>query len=458
MQTSTYPQVQRKGKRLLKIELINPNNPTNAANVPFLQKGLFSWKARAYSPPLNLCMVAAYTSEDCEVSITDESVEKIDFEKDVDLVGLTSFTNSAPRAYEIADAFRRRGVTVAMGGIHASTLPEEALEHCDAVVVGEAEGAWQRLISDFSRGRLRRIYQNDGLASLEGLPHPRRDLLRPDDYVTINTVQTTRGCPHNCSFCSVTRFNGRTYRFRPIHEVIQEIELLPSRNTFIIDDNIFSHRGRTRKLFEAMEPLAIRWGSQCTISIAHDPDMLEMAAKSGCIGLAIGLESFCEDSLEGAHKRFNDPEQFYRDIETIKSYGILVWGSFVLGFDEDDEEGLERTIQMSKESKLDFACFNFLTPLPGTLVYEKFKEEGRLNGRNWADYNMANLVFRPARVASDVLEGKVRKAWLEFYSMKAIVKRLGFSLGKVRFFVWLLNLAICFYTRKKLKWAWRDDD
>jgi len=184
--------------------------------------------------------------------------------------------------------------------------------------------------------------------------------------------------------------------------------------------------------------------------------MLELAAKSGCIGLAIGLESFCEDSLEGAHKRFNEPDQFYHDIQTIRSYGILIWGSFVLGFDEDDEDSLERTIQMAKASKLDFACFNFLTPLPGTVVYDKFKEEGRLNGKSWADYNMANLVFRPARVASEVLEGKVKKAWLEFYSIRAIVKRLGFSLGKVRFFIWLLNLAICFYTRKKLKWTWKN--
>jgi radical SAM superfamily enzyme YgiQ (UPF0313 family) len=439
----------------VKIDLINPNNPTNAANIPFLQKGLLSWRAKAYAPPLNLCMVAAYTPPDSEVSITDECVEAIDFEKEVDLVGLTAYTNAAPRAYEIADAFRRRGVPVVMGGVHASTLPEEALEHCDAVVVGEAEGVWQRLIKDFSQGRLKEIYENDGLASLEDLPLPRRDLLRPDDYVTINTVQTTRGCPHNCSFCSVTRFNGRTYRFRPIPEVIREMESLPSRNAFIIDDNIFSQRGRTRKLFEAMAPLGLRWGSQCTISIAHDPEMLELAAKSGCIGLAIGLESFCEDSLEEAHKRFNEPDEFYQDIETIKRHGILIWGSFVLGFDEDDEEGLEKTIRMARGSKLDFACFNFLTPLPGTVVFDKFKQEGRLNGKGWANYNMANLVFRPARVTSEVLEEKVRKAWLEFYSMSAIIKRLGPSLGKIRFFIWLLNLAICFYTRKKLKWTWK---
>lgn len=316
-----------------------------------------------------------------------------------------------------------------MRGIHASNLPEEALNHCDAVVIGEAEGAWQRLMSDFSHGRLERIYQNEQLVCLEGLPVPRRDLLRPDDYVTINTVQTTRGCPHNCSFCSVTRFNGKTYRFRPIHEVIREMESLASRNIFIIDDNVFGHRGRSRKLLEALIPLGIRWGSQCTISIAHDPEMLELAATSGCIGLAIGFESFCKESLKGPHKRFNDPEQFSRDIEIIKSYGILIWGSFVLGFDEDDEEGLEKTVQMAKWSRLDFACFNFLTPLPGTMVYDKFKKEGRLASKNWADYNMASLIFLPARVTAKVLENKVRKAWLEFYSMNAIVRRLGFSSG-----------------------------
>jgi radical SAM superfamily enzyme YgiQ (UPF0313 family) len=445
-----------RARKPVRIELINPNNPANAANIPFLQKGLLSWQAKAYSPPLNLCMVAAYTPGDCDVSITDECVRPIDFEKEVDLVALTAYTNSAPRAYEIADAFRQRGVPVVMGGIHASTLPEEALEHCEAVVVGEAEEAWPRLIRDFFQGRLQRVYQNDQLVSLEGLPMPRRDLLCPDAYVTINTVQTTRGCPHNCSFCSVTRFNGKTYRFRPIREVIREIESLPSRNVFIIDDNIFSRRARSRKLFEAMTPLGIRWGSQCTISIAHDPDMLEWAARSGCIGLAIGFESFSKESLKGAHKRFNDPDKFYRDIETIKSHGILIWGSFVLGFDEDDEESLETTIEMAKGSRLDFACFNFLTPLPGTVVYDKFEKENRLDSKNWANYNMANLVFRPARLGCDVLRKKVRKAWLEFYSMRAIVHRLGLSLGKIRFFIWLVNLALCFYTRKKLKWAWKD--
>lgn len=437
----------------MKIELINPNNPENAANVPFLQRGLFSsWNAKAYSPPLNLCMIAAYTPEDIEVSITDECVTSIDFQKDVDLVGLTCYTNNALRAYEIADVFSKRGIPVVIGGVHASSLPEEALKHCSSVVIGEAEESWQRLIADFSEGHLERIYRNEHLVDLEGLPVPRRDLLRREDYVTMNTVQTTRGCPHNCSFCSVTRFNGRRYRFRPIPDVIREMEGLDSPNVFIIDDNIFGNRDRSRRLLEAMIPLRLRWGSQSTISIARDPEMLELAAKSGCIGLAIGLESFSRESLIGAHKRFNDPESFYRDIETIKSYGVLIWGSFVLGFDEDDEEGLERTIRMAKSSRLDFACFNFLTPLPGTAIHDRFVEQERLATKDWSQYNMANLVFNPLKTRGEILKEKVKKAWLEFYSIRSLFKRLRFPWNRVRWFIWFINLALFFYTRKKLKW------
>jgi radical SAM superfamily enzyme YgiQ (UPF0313 family) len=180
--------------------------------------------------------------------------------------------------------------------------------------------------------------------------------------------------------------------------------------------------------------------------------MLELAARSGCGGLAIGLESFCKESLLGAHKWFNDPDRFYRDIETIKSYGILIWGSFVLGFDEDDEKGLKRTIAMAKSSKLDFACFNFLTPLPGTSMYDRFNEQGRLTSTKWAEYNMAHLVYRPRVVSQSVQENLVRKAWLEFYSLRSLFKRLGIRPGKIQLFIWLVNLVLWFYTRKKLRW------
>jgi radical SAM superfamily enzyme YgiQ (UPF0313 family) len=436
----------------MRIELINPNNPINAANVPFLQKGLFnSLKAKAYSPPLNLCMIAAYTPDDIEVSITDECVNTIDFDKKVDLVGITSLTTTSPRAYEIADAFRQRGVKVVMGGIHVSTLSDEALQHCNSVVIGEAEGVWEQLIKDFRCGRLKRKYRNGTFVDLRRLPLPRRNLLNSGDYVTINTVQTARGCPYNCNFCSVKLFNGRTYRLRPIEDVIEEIGSLPSRNVFFVDDTILTQRERTRELLKALIPLKIRWGSQSTILIAQDDELLETAAESGCLGFAIGFESFSPNTLDEMGKNFNRPEYFHELIKKIKSYGMIVWGSFVLGFDRDDKKGIRYTLEMARNSKLDFACFNFLTPLPGTEVYHQLVTEERLTNSNWGDYNMANLVFKPSKMSGETLELEMRNAWLDFYSLKAIFKRLGFRWKKFHPFIWLLNLALFYYTRKKIK-------
>ncbi len=436
----------------MRIELINPNNPINAANVPFLQKGLFnSLKAKAYSPPLNLCLIAAYTPNNIEVSITDECVNPIDFDKKVDLVGITSLTTTSPRAYEIAHAFRQQGVKVVMGGIHVSTLPDEALLHCDSVVIGEAEGIWEQLIRDFRCGRLKRKYRNESFVDLKGLPVPRRDLLSQRDYVTINTVQTARGCPYNCNFCSVKLFNGGMYRFRPIEDVIEEIKSLPSRNVFFVDDTILTQRERTRELLRALIPLKIRWGSQSTILIAQDDELMELAAKSGCLGLAIGFESFSPNTLDEMGKNFNKPEYFHKLIKKIKSYGMIVWGSFVLGFDRDDEKGIRYTLELAQNSKLDFACFNFLTPLPGTEVYRQLVTEKRLTDSHWGHYNMAKLVFKPAKMSGETLEFEMRNAWLDFYSLKAICKRLGVRWKKFHPFIWLINLTLFYYTRKKIK-------
>ena len=436
----------------MRVELINPNNPVNAANVPFLQKGLFnSLKAKAYSPPLNLCMIAGYTPRGIDVAIRDECVHSIDFDKKVDLVGITCLTTTAPRAYEIADAFRDRNVKVVMGGIHVSTLPDEALRHCDAVVIGEAEGVWEQLIGDFKSGRLKKRYQNARFVDLENRPLPRRDLLDAEDYVTVNTVQTTRGCPFKCSFCSVKLFNGGTYRFRPIKDVVEEIKTLPSRNVFFVDDTILTRRERTRLLFKSLIPLKIRWGSQSTILIAEDDELLELAAESGCMGFAIGFESFSPNTLDEMGKHFNKPEYFHALIEKIKSYGMIVWGSFVLGFDRDDERSVRHTTKLARSSKLDFACFNFLTPLPGTEVFHQLVRQGRLTDSNWANYNMANLVFKPANMSAGTLEREMKNAWLDFYSLKAIVKRLGFRWKKFHPFIWIINLALFYYTRKRIK-------
>ena len=402
-------------------------------------------------PQLTLGVISALTPAEIEVDVVEEEIEEINFDKYYDLVGISCMTAVAPRAYQLSSFFRKKGAKVVLGGIHPTVMPEEAISHCDCVVIGEAEGSWEKLIGDFRCGKLKRRYQNGTFFDLAGLPLPRRDLLNPVDYVTLNTVQTTRGCPFNCSFCSVKLFNGGKYRFRPIEDVVEEIKTLPTRNVFFIDDTILSQRERTKELLKALIPLKIRWGSQSTILVAQDDELLELAAQSGCLGFAIGFESFSPNALDEMGKNFNKPEYFHKLIKKVKDYGMILWGSFVLGFDRDDEESIRYTNEMARTSKLDFVCFNFLTPLPGTEVYHQLVREERLTNRNWADYNMANLVFKPTQMLGETLEREVRNAWLDFYSLKAICKRLGWRWKKFHPFIWLMNLALFYYTHRKIK-------
>lgn len=257
----------------------------------------------ALCPPLAPAMIAALTPPDVEVSITDENVSTIDFKKEVDLVGITVITSTANRAYEIADFFRTKGVKVVLGGIHPSVLPEEAGQHADAVVIGEAELTWPRLITDIKAGQLQKIYQHNERPSLAGLPIPRRELYSRSRYIIPNTISTSRGCPYSCSFCSVSLFSGRTYRCRPIGEVIKEIGTLDRKKPIIfVDDNIVGKPAYAKELFHALMPHKLKWLGQSSVNIASDDELLRLAAASGCIGLLIGFESIAPASLTGMGK------------------------------------------------------------------------------------------------------------------------------------------------------------
>lgn len=435
----------------MKLLLINPNNPANAINVPFLKKGLYFTKANAIAPPLNLCMVAGSTPPEIDIEIMDECTGPIDFERRADLVAITAITTTVARGYEIADFYRRKGVPVVMGGIHVSFMPQEALEHCDSVVVGEAEAVWPSVIGDFQSGKLKPIYRNGELIELKRLPLPRRDLLRRDAYVAPSTMQTARGCPFNCHFCSVTAFNGGGYRFRPTEEVVEEIKTLPTRNIFIVDDNIITKRQRTKELLEALIPLRVRWGSQATITIADDDELLDLARRSGCVGLAIGIETFSAKSLKEARKPINRPAHYAEQLKKLRKKGLMVWGSFVLGFDEDDAESLALTLKLASSAKLDFACFNLLTPLPGTDIQRKLMAENRIKSFHWPDYQMSNLVFKPKQVEAKFLENFLRRAWREFYSIRSIIVRQRLSIRKYSWFIWSVNLAIRQCAKKMIK-------
>src|SRR5208283_2727362 len=296
---------------------------------------------------LPLTIVAALTPRQHEVRIVDENVEPLDFASDVDLVGITFMTALAPRAYEIASRFRARGKFVVGGGFHPTLCPEEAAEHFDAVVVGDAEGAWERLLRDVEVGRPRKVYFGD--VCPQGIVHtpiPRRDLLAPvaKHYVTIHAVQTGRGCQHACRYCSVTAFHRQSYRQRPIADVIAELRAVP-RDFIFVDDNINRSPEYARELFRALVPLRKRWVGQCSIEIADDPELLQLAHAAGCRGLFIGVETVNQDNLACVGKQFNDSDRYRERLRGIRRQGIGLVAGMIVGLDQDGPDVFENCLR-----------------------------------------------------------------------------------------------------------------
>jgi radical SAM superfamily enzyme YgiQ (UPF0313 family) len=296
--------------------------------------------------PLNLGMLAALTPPDIEVSIVDEVVERVNFDEQVDLVGISCTTTVVPRAYEIAAEYRKRGVKVVLGGTHPTLIPHEAVKHSDSVCIGEAEGSWGEILADFKRGKLKQVYRNDGYCSLEGLPIPRRDLFDAEHYLPIHGIQTTRGCPFACDFCAVTAIFGHKYRFRPVKDVLAEIDTLEHRYVFFYDDNIVGNPGYSRELFRSLIPYKKRWIGQASTTVIRDPDLLRLMAKSGCKGLFVGFESLSEENLRQSHKKHNDPRQYKEVAKRLHDLGIAISGAFVFGLDNDDNTVFERTLEL----------------------------------------------------------------------------------------------------------------
>jgi radical SAM superfamily enzyme YgiQ (UPF0313 family)/anti-anti-sigma regulatory factor len=375
------------------------------------------WFARLTMPT-----IAALTPSDVEVSITDENIEEIDYDEPVDLVGLTAMTMHAPAAYAIAAKFRKRGIPVVMGGIHASLRPEEAKEHVDSVVVGEAEGLWPQVVEDARAGRLAPIYRSQG--------HPRMDLLRAGAYDQLACVQTTRGCPFACDYCTVSRFFGRTYRTRPVDEVIQEVQSLDARNIAFVDDNIIGNPKYAKELFRQLIPLNIKWGSQASISIANDRELLSLAAESGCYSLFIGIESLDQDNLRDVHKKVNRVEEYEEALKVLHDHGMTVIGSFILGLDHDDEFSFERILRFCERNKIELPVFFILTPIPGTPTYQHLEAEGRILDRNWEHYDGMHVVFRPRLMSPETLQQGFQWLCQEAYSWRSIARRVLMPPGK----------------------------
>jgi radical SAM superfamily enzyme YgiQ (UPF0313 family) len=377
------------------------------------------WFAR-----LTLTTLAALTPPDIEVKITDENVEPIDFEEEVDLVGITGMVMHATRAYEIAQRFRQRGIPVVMGGPHASSCPEEAKEHVDAVVMGEAEPVWKGLIEDLKKGCLKPFYKAETFHSMKGMSSPRLDLLRKEAYMTVNCVQTTRGCPHQCDFCHVTHFFGKTYRCRPVEDVIDEVRRLEGEFVVFIDDNIAGNRTYARELFTRLKPLKKKWASQASMTLTRDPELLRLAAESGCVSLFLGIESLSSENLKEVNKAFNQVKQFEEAVRALHDHDIMIVAGFIFGLDHDDEGVFEKTLRFCERNRIELPSFFILTPLPGTTLYQRMESEGRLLHKDWAKYNGATVVFRPKLMTEETLQRGFNWVCKEAYSWGSIFRRV----------------------------------
>jgi radical SAM superfamily enzyme YgiQ (UPF0313 family) len=396
---------------------------------------------------LPLTVVAALTPGEHEVSICDENVEAIDWGCDADVVGVTFMTALAPRAYQIAAAFRARGKVVVAGGYHATLCTAEAARHFDAVVAGEAEELWPRLLKDIQAGTLQPVYKSTRPADLSATPVPRRELAAHSarHYVTTNAVQTGRGCPHACRYCSITAFHRRSHRNRPLEQVLEEVRRIPSRHIMFVDDNIIADPDYARRLFRALVPLNKRWVSQCSLKIADDPDLLRLAHAAGCRGLFIGIETLDEKNLDALDKGFNDSRRYAERLARIRRAGIGVQLSIMVGLDNDDVSAFARTLRFLRTVDAAALQLNILTPLPGTPLFDDLQRKGRITDRDWSHYDFRHVVIRPARMTAAELQDGADWLYRQFYRLDRIILRTLrtlFRLGPLSaYLVWRLNMT-----------------
>jgi radical SAM superfamily enzyme YgiQ (UPF0313 family) len=413
------------------IHLINPKTDSLTTRPLYLNRAL-------YSPLAGLLAVAGAIPRDrYGVVLTDENIESIDFDLKADLVGISAMTSYVNRGYEIADAFRARGTPVAMGGVHPSFMPQEALKHCDAVVIGEVELVLDKLLDDLERGEMRGAYKADRLHSMDGLPLPRYDLIKRNRYVNRTFVQTSRGCHQGCTFCAEPLMNGLKFRYRPVAEVIREVESCGSRTISINDADFFGTPERPKEVMRALKGCRISWQAGVTSKLAQDDRMLELAAESGCTMLSIGFESISRDTLKSVHKHVNRPETFAALVEKVHSYGIMVFGLFMFGFDGDDPSVFRETARFNIDADYDACAYSVLTPYPGTLTWYEMKKANRIVSFDWEKYDQSNVVYRPARMSGDELRLGQISAYDRFYAPSSMARRFPLRAARNRL-QWLI--------------------
>ncbi len=380
----------------------------------------FSYKLFGEPISLTLPQVAGITPKKYNISIVDENYEPLDFNKKVNLVGITALTISATRAYEIADEYRSRGITVVLGGNHPTALPKEAKKHADSVVIGEAEISWPKLLKDFEIGKLKPFYKSTKRIPPEIIPEPRRDLINRKLYS--DGLLIKRGCPNRCEFCTISSLYSKG--LRPLENVINEIKKISCKLIFIYDSNLTWHMKYNTLLFEELKKFNKKWLANGTLNIlGNNDEFLQITKDIGLFNWFIGFESVSQKSLNAINKKHNKVEDYARVVKKIKEYGMTIVGSFIFGFDNDTPDIFDETLNMVQNLDIDMAEFHILTPFPGTVLYKRLKKENRILTEEWNKYTYANVVFKPKNMTKEELYEGTFKVVKKYYSLSNVFKR-----------------------------------
>ena len=404
-------------------------------------------------PIITLPHLAAITPKHYQIDIVNENYEDIDFDADVDLVGITCYTMTAPRVYEIADEFRKRGKTVILGGYHPTAMPEEAKDHADSIIMGMAEANWPRALQDVEKGKLKPLYERDHDFDISKVPPLRRDLIRHNPI--LGALQTTRGCTNRCEFCAISSFCGNVVKQRPVKDVVDEIETMPNKLFIFHDPHLTLHRKYAMELFREIIRRKIHkgWVANGTANIlgSVDEEFLRLARKAGCVEWFVGFESVSQEALNNIKKTHNKVQDFKKMIQRVHHHGMTIQGGIIFGFDEDTPDIFDTTLDTINDWELDVLEVNILTPYPSTPLFERLDKDGRILTRDWSRYNQVEVVFQPKHMTPEELYNGARKVAKEFYAPLHLVKNMARIFMVTKRFSGIIPAATSYMFRRYYK-------
>lgn len=424
----------------MEIVLLSPKGPL------YRHRGGIFKKNLRYAP-LTLTTLAALVPPElnAEVEILDEAIEDVDTDRlQADLVGITSTTGNATRAYELADRLRARGIPVVMGGPHVTLVPDDAQPHVDSVVVGYAEDTWPELLHDFCTGQMKPRYVMSPDISLANRPFPQRELIKKHGYITTHVFESQRSCIHSCDFCVAPSAWGNKPFYKPVEDVIADIKQHYNKRILFIDLNLINDQEYASKLFEALIPLQVNWFGLTTTLIYHNEQLLDLAARSGCSGLLIGFESISKENQKTVRKGFNAPDEYRAIVQALHQRKITLMACFTFGLDNDTPDVFMETARFAVQANIDLPRYAIVTPFPGTSLFKRLESEGRILTKNWELYDAQHVVFQPRQMTVGQLYAGHEQAWKYTYSSASMLKRFLGSRIQVPVW-WLTNIGYRFY-------------